>query len=131
MNTYITDEQIDDATKDIGLQSPFARYRIARAVLALAAQQEEPLGYIPTDAIDQIKGTSRIFTYKVPVLSYAAEGYTAIYTAPAPAPAVPEDVARTLICPKCNADRFKGDCKGDPHTCPVRGEAWSQPPKED
>lgn len=46
-------------------------------------------------------------------------------------PAVPEDVAHTLICPKCNADRFKGDCKGDRHTCPVRGEAWSQPPEED
>lgn len=36
MYYQITDEQIDEATKDIGLQSPFARYRIARAVLALA-----------------------------------------------------------------------------------------------
>lgn len=44
----------------------------------------EPLGYIPTDAIDQIKTPPRLITHKVPVLSYAAEGYTAIYTQPAP-----------------------------------------------
>lgn len=43
MSYQITDEQIDEATKDIGLQSPFARYRIARAVLALAAPQGELL----------------------------------------------------------------------------------------
>lgn len=43
MTHHITDEQIDEATKDIGLQSPFARYRIARAVLALAAPQAAPM----------------------------------------------------------------------------------------
>lgn len=42
MTNHITDEQIDEATKDIGLQSPFARYRIARAVLALVSPHGEP-----------------------------------------------------------------------------------------
>lgn len=44
----------------------------------------EPLGYIPTDAINQIKTPPRLITINVPVLSYAADGYTAIYTRPAP-----------------------------------------------
>lgn len=56
MPYQITDEQIDDATKDIGLQSPFARYRIARAVLALAAPQGEPYGWAVTGCHSLYRG---------------------------------------------------------------------------
>lgn len=54
------------------------------------AAQGEPLGYIPTDAIDQIRQPNRIITNSIPVQCYAADGYTAIYTRPSPAAQVPE-----------------------------------------
>lgn len=51
--------------------------------VAAASQADgELLGYIPTDAIAQIKTAPRLITTGVPVLSYSAEGHTAIYTAP-------------------------------------------------
>lgn len=67
----------------------------------------QPLGYIPTDAIDQIKTPPRLITHKVPVLSYAAEGYTAIYTHPAPG--VPDGVQHEIAAER---DTLRAEVEG-------------------
>ncbi|GAB3188657.1 hypothetical protein [Hydrogenophaga aquatica] len=56
--------------------------RILRA--ALAEQPAEPVAYVPTDALAQIKPPTLLLR-GVPLYGYAAEGATAVYTAPQPA----------------------------------------------
>jgi len=77
--------------------SEFVSLEEARAAMATQPEQDkgrEPLGYIPTNVIDQIKTWPRLITTNVPVVSYSAEGCTAIYTHPAPASPVAQQPAR-------------------------------------
>lgn len=71
----VTDEQIEEATKDISLQSPMARWRIARAALALrpAATFCGYCGGNDEDPVDHCMDCTR------------------------PAPGVPDDVARHIV----------------------------------
>jgi hypothetical protein len=60
-------------------------YNALRAAIdeALALPVQKPVAWLPNDAIDQLEAPRLVLT-NVPLVTYAAENHTAIYTGPQP-----------------------------------------------